>query len=101
MLSRMKPPATSETNVLRQDAGLWLKQMREDANLSQRELANKLDLDYYTFISQLKNGRGRIPSSRYREWAMALGVDEKVFVKRLLMYYDPTTFEILFGDSAA
>ena len=86
---------------LRQQAGSWMKGLRERLNLSQRDLANRLELDYYTFISQLENGCGRIPANRFRAWAIALEVDEKLFVKQLLMYYDPITYEILFGDSAA
>ena len=38
-----------------------------------------------------------IPSQRYRDWATVLKTNEKVFVKTLLMYTDPTTYEILFS----
>ena len=100
MLSRMKP-AAHEANACRLDAGVWLRQQREAAGLSQRDLSNLLDLDYYTFISQLENGRGKIPSNRYREWANALKVNEKTFVQQMLMYYEPHTYEILFGTDAA
>jgi hypothetical protein len=54
--------------------------------------------EYYTFISQLETGRGRVPPDRYRVWASALQVDPKLFVKQLLSYYDPITYGILFGD---
>ncbi|CAM5421203.1 hypothetical protein ATER59S_02400 [Aquamicrobium terrae] len=88
----------SDTQELRLEAGAWLRTLREAAGLSQRSLAGVLGLDYYTFISQLENGRGRIPPARYRDWAGALGVDEKVFVKKLLSFYDPVSYEILFGE---
>ena len=100
MLSKIKANG-GETPALRLDAGAWLKQLREAAGLSQRDLANMLHLEYYTFISQLENGRGKIPSNRYREWAGALKVDQKIFVKTMLMYYDPHSYDILFGDDAA
>ena len=58
----------------RSDMGLWLKSLREQQGMSQRDLANALNLDYYTFIAQLENGRGRIPPARYRDWAAALQV---------------------------
>ncbi|SPJ25494.1 helix-turn-helix domain-containing protein [Palleronia abyssalis] len=90
-----------ETREHRLTLGLWLKQVREDAGLSQRELADRLSLDYYTFISQLENGRGRIPVHRYAEWAEALGQEPRAFVKTLLSHYEPGTYEILFGDDAA
>ena len=80
--------------------GLWLKELREQAHLSQRELAEKLSLDYYTFISQLENGRGRIPVHRYAEWAEAQEQDKRMFVKALLSYYEPTTYKILFDAMA-
>lgn len=101
MLSRMGQAQPSETSELRQAAGAWLKEIREAKGISQRELAKILNLDYYTFISQLENGRGRVPHNRYRDWARALGLEDKVFAKRLLMYYDPVTYEILFAEGEA
>lgn len=83
---------------LRTDLGVWLKSLRESCGLSQRQLATQLSLDYYTFISQLENGRGKIPPSRYRDWAVALKQDPRSFVKTLILHYDPTTYDILFSD---
>jgi transcriptional regulator with XRE-family HTH domain len=100
MLAKSNQNQQSETSELRQAAGLWLKEKREAAGLSQRELARILDFEYYTFISQLENGRGRVPANKYRDYAGALGLDEKVFVKNLLMFYDPVSYEILFNDEA-
>lgn len=99
MLARHGQGQGSETVELRQAAGTWLKEMREARGISQREMARLLNLEYYTFISQLENGRGRIPSNRYRDFAAALGMDEKVFVKTLLMFYDPVSYEILFDGA--
>lgn len=82
--------------VLRRQAGRWLRQKREERNLSQRQLADLLGLDYYTFISQLETGRGRIPPERYDDWAKALGMKPRDFVFVLLRYYDPITFSLLF-----
>ena len=82
----------------RTDLGVWLKTLREECGLSQRQLATQLSLDYYTFISQLENGRGKIPPSRYRDWATALKQEPRSFVKKLISHYDPMTYEILFGD---
>lgn len=87
----------SEVQDLRRTAGLWLKELRENRGLSQRQLANLVGVDYYTFISQLETGRGRIPPERYQRWAEALGIDAKEFVRTLMRYYDPVTYGILFG----
>jgi transcriptional regulator with XRE-family HTH domain len=86
-------PAVQE---LRKTAGLWLKSLREQRGLSQRQLANLVGAEYYTFISQLETGRGRIPPDRYRQWAAALEVEPSEFVRTLMKYYDPVTHGILF-----
>jgi transcriptional regulator with XRE-family HTH domain len=81
---------------LRREGGRWLKELRETAGLSQRQLAAQVGADYYTFISQLETGRGRIPPDRYLDWAKALNVPSKQFVQHVLQYYDPITYGILF-----
>jgi transcriptional regulator with XRE-family HTH domain len=81
---------------LRREGGKWLKEQREAVGLSQRQLAAKVGADYYTFISQLETGRGRIPPDRYLDWARALSIPDKQFVQQILQYYDPITYGILF-----
>jgi len=81
---------------LRREAGHWLKKLREARGLSQRQLATEVGVEYYTFISQLESGRGRIPPDRYRVWAEALGVSPRDFVGKLMQHYDPVTYAILF-----
>jgi transcriptional regulator with XRE-family HTH domain len=92
------PQKISDEDVgeLRRGAGHWLKHLRESKGLSQRDLAEKVGVEYYTFISQVESGRGRIPPDRYRAWAKALGVPPREFVTRLMRYYDPVTYRILF-----
>lgn len=80
---------------LRRDAGIWLRNERKRAGYSQTELAKKLGLDYYTFISQIENGRGRIPASRYADWADALSLPRREFALRMVKYYDPHTYELI------
>ncbi|MBQ0747909.1 MAG: helix-turn-helix domain-containing protein [Marinobacter sp.] len=92
-------PALARDKEPRVELGVWLRSLREERGLSQRQLANQLSLDYYTFISQLETGRGKIPSSRYLDWAKALGQDPKPFMKILLSYYEPEAYDILFGDN--
>lgn len=96
MLAEVHKATPEEAKEQRSALGAWLKELRENSGLSQRELADKLSLDYYTFISQLENGRGRIPVHRYAEWADALGQNRRDFVRKLLSYYEPTTYQILF-----
>lgn len=101
MLAELHKSTPEEAREQRATFGQWLKVLREAEGLSQRELADRLSLDYYTFISQLENGRGKIPAHRYAEWAIALGQEPKSFVKTLLKYYEPLTYQILFDDAEA
>jgi transcriptional regulator with XRE-family HTH domain len=84
------------------DAGHWLRELRERRGLSQRELAAKVDAEYYTVISQLEQGRGQIPSDRYPLWAEALGVETGEFARKIRRYYDRgpialNKYNIIFG----
>ena len=80
----------------RKQAGTWLKELRGRAGLSQIELAQILGLKYYTFISQVENGFGRVPTDSLEAWAVALGVDPAVFARELLAYYEPELYRLLF-----
>lgn len=90
---------TQSTRACRNEAGAWLRGLREQCGLTQRELAAEVD-DYYTFISQLETGRTRVPPDRYLDWARAPKIDPQEFVRRLMSYYDPVTYRILFGTSS-
>jgi transcriptional regulator with XRE-family HTH domain len=91
---------SSDVQDLRRDGGKWLKERRENAGLSQRQLADRVGAEYYTFISQLETGRGRIPPDRYQAWADALSLPARDFVREILRFYDPITHGILFGENA-
>ena len=86
-------PAARE---LRRQAGAWLKELRADAGLSQLALAQRLGLKYYTFVSQVENGFGRVPTESMEAWGRALGVDPPAFARRLLSFYDPELHRLLF-----
>lgn len=93
-LSRDDP----EVQNRRKAAGRWLRELREQQGLSQRELAGLVGVEYYAFISQLEGGHGRIPPERYKPFANALGVQPRDFVISMLKYYDPDTYRILFSS---
>ena len=85
-----------DTKKMRREAGTWLKELRGRAGLSQIELAERLELKYYTFISQVENGFGRVPTESMEAWALALGVDPGEFARKLVSYYDPELYRLLF-----
>lgn len=86
---------------LRQEAGRWLRSRREAVGLSQRELAKAVGIEYYTFISQIESGRGRVPPAQTKAWAQALDIPTRQFAIELLRYYDPLSYELIFGEEEA
>ena len=88
--------AEPQAKKLRKQAGTWLKELRARAGLSQIELAEVLGFKYYTFISQVENGFGRVPTESLETWARALGVEPSIFARELLVYYDPELHRLLF-----
>lgn len=89
--------ALPEARQLRKQAGDWLKARRAEAGLSQVDLAAKLGLKYYTFISQVENGFSRVPTETMEAWAIQLGLEPAAFAKHLLVYYEPELHRLLFG----
>ena len=85
---------------LRKQGGAYLKKLRNKAGLTQREVAEASGFKYYTFISQIENGAGRIPPNQYESYAKAVGVDLAEFVKDMLKFYDPHTYKCLFGPGS-
>jgi transcriptional regulator with XRE-family HTH domain len=88
----------TDVSQLRKDAGKWLKEQRRTAGLSQMHLATIIGLKYYTFISQVESGFGRVPSGSMRKWAHALGIPPALFARTLLAYYDPDLHRLLFEE---
>jgi transcriptional regulator with XRE-family HTH domain len=91
--------ATADAKQLRKQAGRWLQEQRKKAGLSQIQLAEKLGLKYYTFVSQVENGFGRVPSDSMEAWALALGLVPADFARQLLSYYDPELHRLLFREA--
>jgi transcriptional regulator with XRE-family HTH domain len=94
---RLPVKAAPDAKQLRKLAGDWLKLRRADAELSQADLAARLGLKYYTFISQVENGFSRVPIEIMGAWARELGLEQAAFARHLLMYYEPELYRLLFG----
>jgi transcriptional regulator with XRE-family HTH domain len=88
--------AEPQSKQLRKQAGAWLKELRGKAGLSQIQLADLLGLKYYTFISQVENGFGRVPVESMEAWARALNTNPSDFAKRLLSFYEPELYRLLY-----
>src|SRR6266850_3820024 len=81
---------------LRKQACAWLQERRKAAGLSQIDLAARLGLKYYTFVSQVENGFGRVPTDSMEAWARALGIAPGEFARHLLTFYEPELHKLLF-----
>jgi len=88
--------AEPKSKQLRKQAGTWLKELRGRAGLSQIQLADVLGFKYYTFISQVENGFGRVPVESMEAWAKALDANPSDFAKRLLSFYEPELYRLLY-----
>lgn len=89
---------SEDVKKLRREGGRYIRELREAAGLSQRQLASLIGVEFYTFVSQIETGRGRIPPDSYLIWAKALGVEPRSFVRALMRFYDPMTYAIMFDD---
>ena len=85
-----------QAKQLRKNAGKWLQELRTRAGMSQIQLAQMLGFKYYTFVSQVENGFGRVPTESLEAWALALGVEPSDFARRLLSFYEPELHRLLF-----
>lgn len=90
------PAKAAQTKALRQQAGRWLKAAREARGLTQAELADRVGLRYYTFVSQVESGVGRVPIEMQAAWAEALNLNASSFAKTLLGFYEPELHRLLF-----
>ncbi len=88
--------AALHVQELRREGGRWLREKRERVNLSQRQLAAKVGAEYYTLVSQLETGRGRVAPDQYLVWAEALNISPQAFARTMMRFYDPVTYGILF-----
>lgn len=71
----------------RKKGGAWLKAKREATGRSQKELADQLGLEYYTFIAQLENGQAGVPDALVEEYAIALGTSHDEFLAHHMYFY--------------
>ncbi len=89
----------TDTAALRKEAGCWLRKRREELGLSQRDLSKLVNTEYYTFISQIEAGRGRVPAERMIYWAKALQIDPREFGITLMRFYDPHSYQLIFSKN--
>jgi hypothetical protein len=71
---------------MRKRGGQYIKSLRlaNDPTMTQRKLAEKLGVTFYTFISMVESGAARVPPDKMADWAEALGVDLQEFESKYM-----------------
>ena len=82
----------------RAEVGRWLKAQREAVGLTQREFAEKVGSLYYTYISQIEQGQGKVIPERWEKWAEVLDIHPRVFSIKMLEAYEPCAYRLIFGE---
>jgi transcriptional regulator with XRE-family HTH domain len=83
-----RPKNQRHDAVKRQEMGILVKSLRVAAGLTQHDMAQLVGQKYISFMSQVEQGRVRIPSADVRLWADVLGVDVHAFAKECVRHYE-------------
>ena len=101
MPQETRPKNTRADLGKRAEFGRMLKSLREAAQLTQHDMAKLVGQRYFTFISQVENGRVRVPPDDTELWARMLGVDTQAFAKECVRYYETDDyFKAIYGKNA-
>lgn len=81
----------------KKQSGSFIRRLRTERDITQRDLAEKLGLKFYSFISQIETGASTVPPALYVPLAEALEQDRDAFVLRMLVWNEPEIYAALFG----
>jgi transcriptional regulator with XRE-family HTH domain len=95
MVVRPFPVASNDNAGRAEAAGNWLRSLRLQRDLTRRQLAQAIGIDGYEIIGAVEAGHCRIPPELFEAWANALGFSRRVFVLKLLEFYEPETIALL------
>lgn len=94
----MSVPVSNTARLMRKRFGAWLKEAREQAGLTQLDLATKLDYAYPTTVSQIERGASALPPGELTRWAEAIGVDARQMAETYLYYTEPFLYAAIYGE---
>jgi len=93
----MSLPVSNTNKILRRRFGGWLKSVREQAGLTQLDVAAILDYAYPTTISQVERGASALPPGELARWAEAIHAPPKKVAEMYLYYIEPFLYTALYG----
>ena len=85
------------TSTYRIAMGKWIKELRLAAGLTQKQLAQRVDMGWNTGVSAIELGRSPVPPDRLLAFADALEQDPRIFAAKVLSYTYPHAYALLLG----
>ena len=82
------------------DPGEIVAQRRSELDMTQIELAEKLDYPSVNFISMLEKKRSKVPLEKSVKFAKVLEIDEKWFIEKIMRDRYPIVAEVLFNPNS-
>jgi transcriptional regulator with XRE-family HTH domain len=86
------------TGDLKLELGRYIRSLREKRGMTQADLAKAVGMTYYTAVSAIEVGRNTVPPERYLDFARALGVNPRTFMRRVLQMTNPWANAMLFAE---
>jgi transcriptional regulator with XRE-family HTH domain len=80
--------------------GEIIKTQRTAIGYTQKELADRLGLEYYTMISQLENGYVSVPPAMWVPLSFILKLNREEWVLMCLEEIAPEIYNALFGNNS-
>ena len=101
MVSTSGRPKNQRADLAKRvEFGRLIKALRKKAQLTQHDLARLVGQKYFSMISQIENGRVRIPPDDTELWARVLGVDTQAFAKECVRFYETDGyFNAIYGSN--
>lgn len=87
-----------DSKAQRKRAGAWLRGKRSDMGYTQKQLADRLGLEYYTFVSQVENGSAKLSHYQWVDYASALEMEPKEFARVMMFFMMPEIHQMIWGS---
>lgn len=93
----MSVPVSSTAKVMRKRFGMWLKEVRVAAGLTQLDVAVALDYAYPTTVSQIERGASALPPGELFRWAEAIKMSPQAVAEKYLYFIEPFLYLALYS----